>query len=81
MQGQSLDQEDPPEEGMATCSSILAWRIPRDRGAWQVTVHGVTELDTTKVTQQRGLMENFGISRLSDHAVCYQCSLYYGKCL
>ena len=26
---QSLDQDDPLEEGMATHSSILAWRIPR----------------------------------------------------
>ena len=26
-QFQSLDQEDPPEEGMETHSSILAWRI------------------------------------------------------
>ena len=26
--------EDPLEEGMATLSSILAWRIPMDRGAW-----------------------------------------------
>ena len=26
-------QEDPLEEGMATHSSILAWRIPMDRGA------------------------------------------------
>ena len=25
----SLGWEDPPEEGMATHSSILAWRIPR----------------------------------------------------
>ena len=25
---QSLDQEDPVEEGMATHSSILGWRIP-----------------------------------------------------
>ena len=25
---QSLGWEDPPEEGMATHSSILAWRIP-----------------------------------------------------
>ena len=25
---QSPDQEDPPEEEMATCSSILAWEIP-----------------------------------------------------
>ena len=24
----SLDQEDPLEKGMDTCSSILAWRIP-----------------------------------------------------
>ena len=24
----SLGQEDPLEEGVATCSSILAWRIP-----------------------------------------------------
>ena len=26
--------EDPLEEGMATHSSILAWRIPMDREAW-----------------------------------------------
>ena len=30
---QSLGLEDPLEEGMATHSSILAWRIPMDRGA------------------------------------------------
>ena len=29
MQAQLLSQEDPLEEGMATHSSILAWRIPR----------------------------------------------------
>ena len=32
----------PLEEGMATHSSILAWRIPMDRGAWQAIVHGVS---------------------------------------
>ena len=37
----SLGWEDPLEEGMATHSSILAWRIPMDRGAWRATVHGV----------------------------------------
>ena len=42
----SLGQEDPLEKGMATHSSILAWRIPMDRGAWQPTVHGVTENQT-----------------------------------
>ena len=39
----SLDREDPLEEGVATHSRILAWRIPMDRGAWWVTVHGVTK--------------------------------------
>ena len=43
---QSLGLEDPLEEGMATHSSILAWRIPMDRGAWGITVHGVAESQT-----------------------------------
>ena len=43
---QSLGQEDPLEEGMATHSSILAWRIPMDRGTWRATVHGVAESQT-----------------------------------
>ena len=42
----SPGQEDPLQEGMATHSSILAWRIPKDRGAWWATVHGVTESDS-----------------------------------
>ena len=40
---QSLGWEDPLEEGMATHSSVLAWRIPMDRGAYRGTVHGVTK--------------------------------------
>ena len=43
---QSLGWEDLLEEGMATHSSILAWRIPVDRGAWRATVHGVAESRT-----------------------------------
>ena len=38
---QYLDWEDPLEKGMATHSSIHAWRIPMDRGASQAAVHGV----------------------------------------
>ena len=43
---QSLGWEDPLEEDMATHSSILAWRIPMDRGSWQVTIHGVAKSQT-----------------------------------
>ena len=39
----SLGWEDRLEEGMATHSSILAWRIPMDREAWWATVHGVAK--------------------------------------
>ena len=42
---QSLGWEDPLEEGMATHSSILAWRIPLT-GAWWATVHGVEKSQT-----------------------------------
>ena len=42
----SLGREDPLEKGMATHSSILAWRIPMDRGAWQATVHGIAKSGT-----------------------------------
>ena len=43
---QSLGLEDPLEKGMETHSSILAWRIPMDKGAWRATVHGVTKSQT-----------------------------------
>ena len=42
----SLGQEDLLEEGMATHSSILAWRIPMDRGPLQAAVHRVTKSQT-----------------------------------
>ena len=42
----SLGWEDPLEDGMATHSSILAWRNPTDRGAWQATVREVAMSQT-----------------------------------
>ena len=41
----SLGQEDPLKEGMATHSSILAWRIPMDTGAQQATIHEVAKTE------------------------------------
>ena len=44
MQVWSLDQEDPLEEEMATHSSILAWRIPRNEepgGLWSIGLQRV----------------------------------------
>ena len=49
---QSLAREDPLEKEMATHSSILAWRIPMDRGAPWATVHGVAKSRHDLVTKQ-----------------------------
>ena len=56
MQVRSRGQEDPLEEGMATHSSILAWRIPRTEepgGAFEDTIplkhlHTHTHTHTTQ---------------------------------
>ena len=45
---QSLGQEDPLEEEMATHSSIPCLGNPMDTGAWRAMAHGVAkELGTT----------------------------------
>ena len=38
---QFLGQEVSLEKEMANHSSILAWKIPMDRGAWWAAVHGL----------------------------------------
>ena len=43
---QSLGQEDPLEKGMATHSSILAWRVPWKEEPGGLQIHGV--VDTTE---------------------------------
>ena len=42
----SLGQEDSVEKGMATHSSVLAWRIPMDREAWWAIINEVTKIWT-----------------------------------
>ena len=61
---QPLGWEDPLEEGMATHSSIVAWRIPMDRGAWRVTVHRIAK-------------HQIQLKRLSKHAssLCFNVYL------
>ena len=45
---QPLGQEDPLEKGMATHSSVLAWRIPWIEEPGRLQSMGHKELDTTK---------------------------------
>jgi len=51
MRVRSLGRKDSLEKEMATHSSILAWSVPMDRGAWWATVNRITKkLDMTEVT-------------------------------
>ena len=58
----SLGWEDPLEEGMATHSSILAWRIPLDRGAWWATVYGSQRIGHDWATKHSTAYYNLTIS-------------------
>jgi len=54
-----LGWEDPLEEGMATHSSILAWRIPMDRGAWglqSIRLHDRSDLACTHTHHYTSLL-------------------------
>ena len=51
MWAQSLDWEDPLEEGMATHSSSLAWRIPWTEERGGLSIHGVTKSRTQMTTR------------------------------
>jgi len=48
---QFLGQEDPLEEGMATYSSILAWRIPWTEESGGLQSIGCKESDITEATE------------------------------
>ena len=59
----SLGQEDALEEEIAICSSILAWKFPKDKGVCQAIVHGVeksrTQLSTHTHTHTHTHTEYF----------------------
>ena len=61
-QVQSLGWEDPLQEGMATHSSILAWRVPMAREAWWATIHGLTK-SQTQLTEHTHKSDEVAVSR------------------
>ena len=64
--------EDPLEESMATHSSIHAWRIPMDRGAWKATLHGgCKESDKTKQLSIAHNPTRIGMESVSESRKCY----------
>ena len=69
--------EDPLEEGMATYCSILAWRVPKDRGGWRATVHGVSKShhDWSDLAWQR---TNSGQTRSEKTSEPRRCPVFVG---
>ena len=67
---QSLGWEDPLEKGMIIHSSILAWRIPMNRGAWQAIVHEVTKSQTWLSDWQHNTIGENSVSVIVDFSVC-----------
>ena len=54
----------PLEEGISTHFSILAWRIPLDRGAWQAKELDTTErLSTAQISQVKEFSAFLGVGR------------------
>ena len=53
---QSLGQEDPLKKEMAIVSSILAWKNPKNRGAWWATVHGVAKSQHNWASEQAPIL-------------------------
>ena len=59
---QSLGQEDPLEKGMATHSSILAWRISGWSSLAGYSIQGRKESDTTEQLKLSLSIRSFGLS-------------------
>ena len=69
MQVQPLGREDPLEKGNPLKYACL--ENPTDRGAWRTTVRGVTESDTTEVTERAvNLLRLFHLEHFSKDGTC-----------
>ena len=71
---QSFHWEDPLEEGMATHSSILAWRIPTDRGAWWATVSPWPHKESDTIEQLSTVQHN--IHQHLPHPLIYTTEIF-----
>ena len=63
----------PPEEGMATHSSIFAWRLPMDRGAWWAPVQGSQSWTRLKRLSARAQAFGCLVPSLSSHILGSAC--------
>ena len=66
----SLGWEDPLEDGMATHSSILAWRIPMDGGAWQGMGLQESDINEWLSTAQTSSGDHFVINKNIESLGC-----------
>ena len=73
MQVPSQGWEDPPEEGMATHSSVLAWRIPWTEEPGGATVHRVVK----SWTQLKRFGTHAYITYSTSLILCQPCSQGY----
>ena len=73
MWARSLGQKDPLEEGTATHSTILTWRISWTGGPRIPPVHRITESDTTEVTQHLVRTHTHTHTFLLDSTVLMKC--------
>ena len=74
---QSLGWEDPLEEGMATHSSILSWRIPMDGGAWGATVHEAAKSRTW--LSVHACVRAHTQTHRHTHTICLFLTLYHSS--
>ena len=73
MWGRSLGWEDPLAEGMATHSSILAWRIP-----WMEENGGLQSTGSQR-SNQGSVLTQLEIKACSPNWVRLQCPLHWGQ--
>ena len=66
----SLGWEDPLEEGMATHSSVLAWRIPGTEESVGCRLWGRTESDMTESTYQQQQQQATKHSTVHNVCIC-----------